>query len=70
MGWPIGMPVCRPMGDGLYEVRSNIIDGIARVLFCAHHGKMVLLHGFVKKSQKTPDGDLALARKRKKEVER
>ena len=70
MGWPIGMPVCRPMGDGLYEVRSNIINGIARVLFCAHDGKMVLLHGFVKKSQKTPDGDLALARKRKKEVER
>jgi phage-related protein len=70
MGWPIGMPVCRPIGDGLYEVRSNIVNGVARVLFCAHGGKMVLLHGFVKKSQKTPDGDLALARKRKKEVER
>ena len=56
-GWPVGMPVCRPMGNGLFEVRSDIKDGIARVLFCIHEGKMVLLHGFVKKSQKTPAGD-------------
>ena len=68
-GWPIGMPVCRPMGDGLFEVRSNIKDGIARVLFCIHDGRMVLLHGFVKKSQKTPPGDLELAIKRKRETE-
>lgn len=38
----LGMPVCRPLGDGLFEVRSNIKDGIARVLFCIHEGKMVL----------------------------
>lgn len=69
MGWPVGMPVCRPMGDGLYEVRSNISNGIGRILFCFRNGKMVLLHGFVKKSQKTPNNDLTLARKRKKEVE-
>ncbi|MGB8536211.1 MAG: type II toxin-antitoxin system RelE/ParE family toxin [Acidobacteriaceae bacterium] len=68
-GWPVGMPVCRPMGNGLFEVRSNIKDGIARVLFCIHEGKMVLLHGIVKKSQKTPARDLELAIKRKRETE-
>lgn len=69
-GWPVGMPVCRPMKDGLYEVRTNLDDGrIARVLFCFHSNKMVLLHGIIKKSQKTPKPDLDLAKKRKKEVE-
>ena len=73
-GWPIGMPVCRAIkgtgGKGLWEVRSTITNGIARVLFCVHDGQMVLLHGFVKKTQKTPDAELALALKRKKEIER
>jgi phage-related protein len=69
-GWPLGMPVCRPMGNGLYEVRSNIHDGIARVLFCIHGGSMVLLHGFVKKSQKIPAADLELGLRRKREMER
>lgn len=69
-GWPVGMPVCHPMKDGLYEVRTNLTDKrIARVLFCFHNGNMVLLHGFIKKSQKTPKPDLDLAKKRKKEVE-
>ena len=69
-GWPIGMPVCRPMKDGLYEVRTNLVSNrIARVLFCFHRGKMVLLHGFIKKSQKTLKPDLDLAKKRKKEVD-
>lgn len=64
-GWPVGMPLCRPMGKGLWEVRTNISNGrIARVLFCAHNGEMVLLHGFIKKTQKTPQADLDLARKR------
>ena len=68
-GWPIGMPTCRPMGDGLYEVRTDLEDKrIARVLFCFEGGKMVLLHGFIKKSQKTPKPDLEMAKKRKKEV--
>jgi phage-related protein len=68
-GWPIGMPVCRPLGNGLYEVRSNLTDGtIGRVLFCIINNEMVLLHGFVKKTQKTPPADLALARKRMKEI--
>ncbi len=69
-GWPIGMPTCRPMGKGLFEVRSNITQGIARILFCIHDGQMILLHGFIKKTQKTPEAELALALKRKKEIER
>jgi phage-related protein len=68
-GWPIGMPACRPLGYGLFEVRSDLSDGrIGRILFCLVADEMVLLHGFVKKTQKTPPGDLALARKRKKEI--
>lgn len=66
-GWPIGMPLCRPMRKGLWEVRTNISDGrIARVLFCTADGEMVLLHGFIKKTQTTPKADLDLARKRMK----
>jgi len=69
-GWPIGMPTCRSMGDGLHEVRTDLEDKrIARVLFCFGGGKMVLIHGFIKKSQKTPKPDLELAKKRKKEVD-
>jgi len=68
-GWPIGMPTCRPMGDGLYEVRTDLEDKrISRVLFCFDGGNMVLLHGFIKKTQKTPKPELELAKKRKKEV--
>lgn len=69
-GWPIGMPVCRPLGDGLWEVRSNIRDGIARVLFCLHGGNLILLNSFVKKTQKTPDAEIDLARKRRRELEK
>ena len=67
--WPIGMPLCRPFGSGLWEVRSNLSKGrIARVLFCAAGGRMVLLHAFMKKTQRTPDAALALATKRMKEI--
>lgn len=70
-GWPIGMPLCRSMGGGLWEVRSSLPRGrIARVIFCVSQGHMVLLHGFEKKSQATPHPDLDLARKRQKEIER
>ena len=70
-GWPIGMPLCRALGGGLWEVRSNLAHGrIARVIFCVSDGKMVLLHGFEKKTQKTPKPDLEIARKRQKETER
>ena len=69
-GWPIGMPTCRAMGRGLYEVRTNLSDNrIARVLFCVAQGEMTLLHGFMKKSQKTPKSDLAVAIERKRRME-
>lgn len=69
-GWPIGMPTCRPMGKGLYEVRSNLPSGkIARVLFCIFENRMILLHGFIKKTQKTPKKELDLALKRKSILE-
>ena len=67
--WPIGMPLCRALGKGLWEVRSDLPRGrIARVLFCTHEGCMVLLHGFIKKTRKTPAADMDLALKRKKEI--
>ena len=72
-GWPVGMPLCRSLTSrrGLWEVRSSVSSGrIARVLFFTHRGQMVLLHGFVKQTQRTPDVDLDLAMKRKAEVER
>ena len=68
-GYPIGMPVCRSLENGLYEVRSDISDGkIARVIFIVKRGYMVLLHGFIKKTQKTPKQDVDLAAKRAKEI--
>jgi phage-related protein len=67
--WPVGMPLCRAMGDGLWEVRSSLPGNrIARVMFCQREGELVALHGIIKKTQTTPDEDLKLARKRKKEV--
>ena len=69
-GWPIGMPTCRSLGDGLHEVRTNLPGRIARVLFYVDADqRMVLLHGFIKKSQKTPEADLTIARARKAEHE-
>ena len=69
LGWPVGMPLCRPLGGGLWELRSGLSGNrIARVLFCAAQGRMVLLHGFIKKTQKTPQAELDLARARQKEV--
>jgi phage-related protein len=71
-GWPIGMPVCRPMGDSVHEVRTTLAQNrIARVLFYIdERGRMVLLHGFVKKTQKIPDDDLALAKANKSKHKR
>jgi phage-related protein len=62
-GWPIGMPVCRPLGGGICEVRTSLAQNrIARVLFYIDKkARMVLLHGFIKKTQKTPAEDLELA---------
>jgi len=68
--WPVGMPLCRPLSGGLWEVRSDLPSGrIARVLFCFTGGRILALHGFIKKTQKTPQSDLELARKRKREFE-
>ena len=68
-GWPIGMPLVGSMEGGLWEVRSKLPAGIARVLFMARAAQMVLLHGFVKKTRRTPVRELRLARKRMKEVQ-
>lgn len=67
-GWPLGMPLVRKMDTRLWEVRSMIDAGIARVLFTTAGPVMVLVHGFVKKSGKTPKDDLKLAIRRAKEV--
>ncbi len=67
--WPIGMPLCRNLGGGLWEVRSSLRGGrIARLLFCLNAGEIFVLHGFIKKTWKTPVQDLKLAEKRMKEV--
>jgi phage-related protein len=64
------MPYCRSLGHGLWEVRSDLTDGkIGRVIFCIMEGEMVLLHGFVKKTQKAPSQEIDLALKRKRELE-
>ena len=69
--WPIGMPLCRSLGRGLWEVRSTLTQGrIARVLFCEHEGRMILLHAFIKKTQRTPTQDLELARANKRSHEK
>jgi phage-related protein len=68
--WPVGMPLCRSLGDGLWEVRTGLPSKtVARVLICFHDETLYALHGFVKKTRKTPPDDLELARKRMKEVQ-
>jgi len=67
--WPVGMPLCRAMGQGLWEIRTDLPSKrIARVLLCLDEGTLVALHAFVKKTQKTPEDELTLARKRQKEL--
>ncbi|MGO4883335.1 MAG: type II toxin-antitoxin system RelE/ParE family toxin [Bryobacteraceae bacterium] len=69
--WPVGMPLCRPMGGGLWEIRTDLsTERTARVLLCLHREHVVALHGFIKKTRTTPDADLATARKRQKELKR
>ena len=68
-GWPIGRPHCASLGNGLWEVRSDLSSNrIARVIFCMGEGYMILLHGFIKKTQKTPQQEIDLALKRKRQV--
>jgi phage-related protein len=69
--WPIGWPLLRPLGRGLWEGRSSLANGrTARVILCVDHGEMFLLHGFIKKTQRTPQQDLELALTRMKGQER
>ena len=68
--WPVGMPLCRPMGDGLWEIRTDLpTQRAARVLLCLYRKHLGLL-GFIKKTRASPDSDLAMARTRQKELER
>jgi phage-related protein len=67
--WPVGMPLCRPLGGGLWEVRSDLPSSrIARLLFCFNKGRLVVLHGFIKKTKKAPADEMEIARKRKDEL--
>ncbi len=68
-GWPLGMPLVRKLDVDLWEVRSNLPNRIARVIFTVHESTMILLHGFIKKSQKTPAADLKVARRRLAELQ-
>jgi len=69
--WPVGMPLCRPMGKGLWEVRTDLSGKrTARMLICFYRDRLVALHGFIKKTRATREDDLTLARKRQKELER
>ena len=69
-GWPVGLPLCRPLSGGLWEVRATLPSNRqARIFFGFHDGMLVALHAIMKKTQKTPAGDLALARQRFKELQ-
>ena len=69
--WPVGMPLCRPLGSGLWEIRTDLpTKRTARVLLCIYREHLVALHGYIKKTRTTPHEELELARKRKKELER
>lgn len=66
---PVGMPLCRALGQGHWEIRTELPSKrIARVLLCLDEGTLVALHALIKKTRKTPDDELALARKRLKEM--
>jgi phage-related protein len=69
VGWPVGMPLCRPLGGGIWEVRSSLPSRrIARILFFVHEGRIGIVNGFIKKTMKTPPDEIELARKRMKEM--
>lgn len=69
--WPVGMPLCRPLGSGMWEIRTDLpTKRTARVLICLYQGHLVALHGIIKKARTTPEDDLALARRRQKELGR
>ena len=63
-GWPLGMPLVRSLGDGLWEIRTVLPGKVARVVFCTRDDHIVLLHGFIKKTQKTPKRIIELSKVR------
>ena len=68
--WPVGMPLCRNLGNGLWEIRTTLPNStISRVIICFYDNKLWALHAFIKKTQKTPKNELDLALKRKKDIE-
>lgn len=69
-GWPLGMPLIRKLETRLWEVRSHVSQGISRVIFTVEGNTRVLLHGFIKKSQKTPPVELKTARQRLADLRR
>jgi len=69
-GWPVGLPLCRPLSGGLWEVRASLPSKReARILFGFHDGMLIALHGIIKKTQRTPPEELTLARQRFKELQ-
>ena len=69
VGWPVGMPLCRALGGGLWEARSTLPSRrIERILFFMLESQIVIVHGFIKQTQKTPQDELEFARKRMKEI--
>ena len=69
-GWPVGMPLARKLCNGIWEVRTRLEDKISRILFTLCQDQMIILHGFIKKTEKTPKSDLDLATKRMKQLRR
>ena len=67
VGWPLGMPLVRKMDADLWEIRISLASGIARLFFTVSSNTMLLLHGFIKKSQATPKSELELAKNRLKQ---
>jgi len=69
-GWPLGMPLVKHIDGGIWEVRSKLSGGIARVLFVLEGNSIVLVHAFMKKQQKTPKPDIDIAKHRAKQLRR
>src|SRR6478736_5572540 len=68
MDWPVDGSLVKPLGDGLWEIRSKLDNRIARILFIFFDSEIILLHGFIKKTQKTPNQEIVIARKRAKNI--
>jgi phage-related protein len=69
-GWPLGLPLVDSLGDGLWEVRSRLSSRIARTIFFVQDETIILLHAFIKKTRSTPDQELNLAKRRKREIQK